>query len=313
MPHEVEVPLGPLTWYGVGGAAEAVAHPRTADELATLIRVAAERGLPVRVLGDGANLLVESRGVSGVVVRLDADSFKRFHVEHTPDARAHVRVGGGYDLMKLVRETARAGLRGLEGVAGIPASVGGAVRMNAGGAFGDVGSRVERVTLVDFRGEVRRLSRDELTFGYRRSSVPEGVIVEVIFALERGDPGEAVARMKEVFRYKSDSQPMGERSAGCAFKNPAPDADAGGGAAVSAGQMIDRADLKGFRIGAASVSCHHANFITVDKSLEARAAVAAADDVLAVLEHVRRVVQERTGVALDREVVVWPGQGGPGG
>ncbi len=310
VPHEVDVPLGPLTWYGVGGRAEAVAHPRSVEELVDVTRACHERGVPMRVLGDGANLLVLSRGVPGVVVRLDAPAFCDMRIDAS---RGTLRAGGGLSLMKLVRETAKRGLGGLEGVAGIPASVGGGVRMNAGGAFGDVGSRVSRVLLVTPGGEVCELSREELRFGYRSSSIPDGVIAEVWFDLQPGDAAASVERFKQVFAYKSSTQPMGARSAGCAFKNPSPSAGVVAGEASSlsppsAGRLIDGCGLKGYRQGAAYISTLHANFVVVDdpKMMSEEEAAAAADDVLHVIEHIQHEVAQRTGETLVREVVVWP-------
>ena len=141
---ETDVPLGPLTWYGVGGCAKVLAHPRSEAALARLVRDGHERGQRLYVLGAGANLLVRDCGVDGVVIRLDEPAFAQLHI-----AGGLATVGAGYDLFKLVRELAKAGLAGLETVAGIPASVGGAVRMNAGGAFGEIGACVDRLRVME--------------------------------------------------------------------------------------------------------------------------------------------------------------------
>ncbi len=245
--------------------------------------------MPVRVLGSGANLLVAD-DVPGVVVELNNPAFRELRLEGT-----QLIVGAGYDLFKLVMETARRGLAGLEQVAGIPASVGGAVRMNAGGAFGEIGAHVQRVRVMHENGEMSDLMRDALTFSYRRTSIDAPLILEVEFALSPADPTELSQRVKEIFFYKKNSQPMGASSAGCAFKNPPKDAAEGEGA----GALIDRAGLKGFAIGKASVSTVHANFITADEG-------AAASDVLRVIEHVQHEVARQFDVQLEREVVVWP-------
>ncbi len=286
IPCEAGAPLGPHTWYGVGGRAAVLARPRDESQLALLVKACHERQTPVYVLGSGANLLVRDAGVDGVVVKLDAEAFSRC----TIDGPA-VTVGSGYDLMKLVLETAKAGLSGLEAAAGIPATVGGAVRMNAGGAFGDVGQSVARVRVMTEAGEAVTLQHDDLSFGYRHASIDAPFILDATFELEPGDAGEIMQRVKEIFAYKKASQPMGANSAGCAFRNPAGDA---------AGRLIDAAGLKGFTIGSAQVSPVHANFITVDK------AGGRADDVVAVMEHIESAVKDRFGVALQREVVVWP-------
>ena len=288
MDFACDVPLGPLTWYGVGGKAQCLAHPRDKDQLALLVQRCAQQQVPTYILGSGANLLVRDGGVPGVVVQLDGEAFVSCAIQ-----APHVVVGAGYDLMKLVRVTAGAGLSGLESLAGIPASAGGAVRMNAGGVFGEIGPLVHQVQAMAESGDLLTLGREDLAFGYRCSNLAGLLILEVTFALEPGDPLALMKKVKEVFAYKKTRQPLGANSGGCAFKNPAAPHD-------PAGQLIDRAGLKGFTLGSAQVSPIHANFITVDK------AGGRADDVVEVMAHVQSVVNERFGVMLDREVVVWP-------
>lgn len=295
IPCEFDVPLGPLTWYGVGGSAAIFARPSSIAQLSALLARCRERGVPAYCLGSGANLLVTDEGVDGVVVKLDDPTFATLTIEDHM-----VTVGAGFDLMKLVLATAKAGLRGLEVVAGIPASVGGAVRMNAGGAFGDTGSCVQRVQVMSDAGQVYYRDRDDLVFDYRHSNIVAPFILEVSFELTPDDPDDLMRRVKEIFLYKKNSQPMGESSAGCAFKNPTPPDPEEGGSPIAAGQLIDRAGLKGFTIGGASVSPVHANFIVADK------ATATANDVKAVIDHVQATVRERFGMTLEREVVVWP-------
>jgi len=290
---EPEADLGPRTWYGVGGRAELLVHPSCPESLARLVGRCRADAIPLRVLGRGANLLVV-RDVPGVVVALDAPAFGS--VRYAPEG-GRVFAGAGVDLMKLVLDTARRGWSGLESVAGIPASVGGAVRMNAGGAFGDLAAAVEAVRVVDETGALLERAGGSLGFGYRRSDLADQIVVEATFALNPEPASELMRRVKEVFFYKKSSQPMGDRSAGCAFKNPPPDPETG--VARSAGELIDAAGLKGRRVGGAYVSPRHANFVVADKT-------AAAGDIFAVIEDVERVVRERHGVELEREVVVWP-------
>ncbi len=293
IPHERDVPLGPHTWYGVGGSAAILARPSSVAQLAALVARCRERGVPTYTLGSGANLLVLDRGVDGVVVKLDDPTFAQLTIEDNL-----VTVGAGFDLMKLVLATARAGLGGLEVVAGIPASVGGAIRMNAGGAYGDVGSTVQRVQVMSDTGQVYYRDCDDLVFDYRHSNIVAPYILEARFELNAEDPDDLMRRVKEIFFYKKSTQPMGASSAGCAFKNPPPEQE--GGEKRAAGQLIDRAGLKGFSIGGATVSPVHANFIVADKD------TASADDVKSVIDHVQAEVRQRFGVTLEREVVVWP-------
>lgn len=283
--------MGPLTWYGVGGKARILAQPSSVQQLSALAARAHEQKIPTYVLGGGANLLVADAGVDGLVIQLNDPCFQQLKIKGPI-----VTVGAGYDLFKLVPELAKAGLGGLEVLAGIPGSVGGAVRMNAGGAFGDTGKSVRRVQVMDSTGQVYYRDRDDLIFSYRKSNIAARYILEVEFELTPDDPEALMRRVKEVFFYKKSSQPLSDHSAGCAFKNPAPDAD---GRPRSAGKLIDQAGLKGFRIGAAEVSPQHANFIVAQPGCTA-------SDILAVMEHVQRTVLEKFGVHLEREVVVWP-------
>ena len=186
---ELDAPLARHTWYGIGGRADALVHPRSAEALATLLRRCARNDVRVRVLGEGANLLVADEGVDGVVVRLDAPAFKGLQLNaEGPVTRA--RAGGGRDLGKTIRETVAAGLRGLEPLIGIPASIGGAVRMNAGGKYGAIGDVVETVGVVTWDGQERVFSRDEIGFGYRRCGLPAGIVTWAVLRLEPSDPVE---------------------------------------------------------------------------------------------------------------------------
>ncbi|MEX2671974.1 MAG: UDP-N-acetylmuramate dehydrogenase [Phycisphaeraceae bacterium] len=288
--HERDVPLGPKTWYGVGGAAEVLATPESIAQLGELAVRCHEADVPLRVLGSGANLLVADEGVPGVVVQLSEPTFSAVRREGTT-----LHVGAGADLFKLVLDSTRQGLAGLETVAGIPASVGGAVRMNAGGAYGDIGSSVSRVQVMAANGQVYYRDRADLVFSYRRTNIVAPLILEVAFDLVEDDPDVLMKRVKEIFFYKKNSQPMGAASAGCAFKNPPAESAEG----MSAGKLIDQAGLKGYRHGGAHVSDVHANFIAADKS-------ATAADILAVIQHVQQTVRDRFNVELEREVVVWP-------
>jgi UDP-N-acetylmuramate dehydrogenase len=291
-----EAPLAPRTWYRLGGPAQALVQPETPVALATLMHRCHGRGVPVRVLGDGANLLVPDAGVPGVVLRLDRPGFTGYDVKDGAKDGSTVRVGAGHDLFALVQRTARDGRGGLDALAGIPASLGGAVRMNAGGAYGDTGALVEAVHAVTDAGEQVTCRRDAIEFSYRRCSLTEPVFVAVDLRLPPEDPAAVKARVKEVFAYKKSTQPMGDDSCGCVFKNPA-EADRPFPGAT-AGRLIDEAGLKGYAMGGASVSPVHANFVVVTPG-------GTAADVLGLLAHVERVVRDRFGVRLERELVCW--------
>jgi len=302
---ETDAPIGEkMTWYGVGGRAQVLAHPAGVAQLSALAVRCYEQGVPVYVMGSGANLLVGDQGVPGVALKLDDPSFSQLKIQGTK-----IIAGPGLDLFKLVLECAKAGLAGLAHVAGIPASVGGAVRMNVGGAFGDIGSTVHKVHVMAENGQVYCRDRDDLVFGYRTTNIVAPYILDVEFDMDEADPQDVARRVKEIFLYKKNTQPMAENSAGCAFKNPSvvlpghetlTDEDPPPPTQrVSAGKLIDEAGLKGHRVGGAEVSQRHANFIFTHPGCTAA-------DVLALMTHVQQTVLDHSGVALEREVVVWP-------
>ncbi|MBV8879511.1 MAG: UDP-N-acetylmuramate dehydrogenase [Planctomycetaceae bacterium] len=264
--------LGPYTTMKVGGPADYFVEPRSPEELAAAFKAARECELPVRILGSGANLLVRDEGVRGVVVRLT-------HLNR----RDGLHVEAGYNFAKLVKETAAEGLGGLECLAGIPAQVGGAVRMNAGGRHGETSAAVKYVDVLGPDGELRRLTRDQVGFRYRGTQLGDAVVLAAGFDLR---PADGIReRYEDVLSQKKSSQPLGTHNAGCMFKNPP------GG---HAGRIIDECGLKGLRVGNAHVSEKHANFIENDGG-------ATAADILALVER----IQARAPLPLELEVLVW--------
>lgn len=279
-------PLRRHTWYRIGGPARYFIRPRSEDELAEVIRRCVAHSLPVYILGLGANLLVRDEGIDGAVIRLDEPVFERMEFEGEI-----VEAGAGADLQKLIVRTVRAGLAGIETLAGIPGTVGGAIRMNAGGKYGDIGAVVESVKTMDLNGGVTRRERDEIIFGYRSSNLVEPIILSARLKLEPEDPDDLVKRYKEVWMYKRNTQPLNTRNSGCIFKNP--------GSGQSAGQLIDQAGLKGMRIGRAEVSVKHANFIIAHPDCPS-------EDVLKLIRVIQERVFERHEVGLEPEVRIWP-------
>ncbi|MFQ5490809.1 MAG: UDP-N-acetylmuramate dehydrogenase [Phycisphaerae bacterium] len=283
-PIERDVPLAEMTWFGLGGPARFLARPNDDEQLGRVLDRASQQGQEVKVLGRGANILVSDNGFDGLVVRLDSPAFGR-----TEQQAGRVVAGAGVDLMRLVRTCSRKGLAGLEQLAGIPGTVGGAIRMNAGGRYGEIGDAVEWIEVLDVNGQRRRLDKSEVGFGYRRTALGDVVITAACFGLEPADPDEVYRRFLEYWRTKKASQPMADHSAGCIFTNPPGD---------SAGRIIDRAGLKGRRCGRARVSERHANFIVADKG-------AKADDVLRLIDQVRTSVLKQFGTLLQLEIDVW--------
>jgi UDP-N-acetylmuramate dehydrogenase len=303
---ETDAPLP--TWFGIGGRADRLARP---GDVAALVRCL-EVDSDLRVIGDGANLLVDDDGVPELVVDFKpgahADSarsdgttneFSRVDID---DATGEVTAGAGADLRKLINETVRRGLAGLEVLAGIPATVGGAIVMNAGGAFGQIGDVVTRVEAVDRAGRMHTYTRDRIDFGYRHSGLTHLIITRVGLKLARVEAAGLREKLKEVTAYKARTQPLKENSAGCVFKNPTllEDLDDLGraGQRVSAGMLIDRAGCKGLAKGGASVSHVHANFVVTTADARAR-------DVIDLMAETASRVLDRFGVRLEPEVVIW--------
>lgn len=279
-----DVPLGPLTTYRVGGPAALLAE---VDDEAGLIAVAAAvevSGLPTLVVGRGSNLLVADDGFPGIAVVL-GPSFAEVAIEGTT-----VRAGAAASLPVVARRSARAGLTGFEWAVGVPGSVGGAVRMNAGGHGSDMAATLRTIRVVDLaNGEdgavPATLAATELDLGYRRSSIrPSQVVIEATLALGEGEVETAEAEIAAIVRWRRENQPGGT-NAGSVFTNP--DGD-------SAGRLIDGAGAKGLRIGTAAVSDKHANFIQADPG--GRSA-----DVLAVMHEVASRVEATSGVRLHPE------------
>ena len=281
---ERDVPLGPMTWFQLGGRARYLGRPASEDDLARMIGRARERGVPTHVLGGGANVLIRDDGVTGLVIRLDDPVFRK--IEYDGE---RVTAGGGVDLMQLSRDCARRGLSGLECMAGIPGTVGGAVRMNAGGRFGSFSDTVAAVRLLSPDGAIHSLPAAELGFSYRRSDVGDRIVLSAELQLRRDDPERVMARFHEIWAWKKGTQPLAEHSAGCVFKNPPGD---------SAGRLIDQAGMKGQTVGAASVSRDHANFIVTGEG-------ATADHVLRLIHHIREQVRRTQGVNLELEIDIW--------
>jgi UDP-N-acetylmuramate dehydrogenase len=284
------VPMARCTSAGVGGPVPFLVAPTDTARLDGLLAALRETGAEVRVLGNGTNLLVEDGGGPWVVVRLGGTGGE-VHIEG-----GRVTAPAGWSLPHLVRRALRDGLRGLEHAEGIPGTVGGAVRGNAGAFGGDMGKVVRRVTALR-EGTVERVETREAEFGYRSSPVgPGDVILEVEMEMGPDDPEALRAEAAGYRARRLASQPVGVRSAGCVFKNPEGDA---------AGRLIDSAGLKGTRVGGASVSPVHANFFVNEGG-------ATAADFLDLIDLVAARVSQAHGVDLETEVEIWrsPGAGG---
>jgi UDP-N-acetylmuramate dehydrogenase len=280
----LDEPLGPYTWMKIGGPAQFLVRPRNPDELLEVVSYCHEEQIPVRVLGGGSNVLVRDEGISGAVVQLVDESFSRISIDG-----ASVQAGAGALLAQLISHSVKAELAGLETLSGIPGTVGGALRGNAGGRSGDIGQFVDSVTAMNAKGEISTRRGNDLWFGYRESNIDELIILEGTFSLQPGDPQEITRRMRKLWIMKKATQPLSFQSAGCIFKNPR---------GLSAGSLIEQAGLKGIRVGQAEISDRHANFIVTHPN-------AKSDDVLRLIDLARSKVSEQFGVDLELEIKIW--------
>lgn len=280
-----DAPVADLSTYHLGGPIAALVRVADESELASVAASLALHRVPVLIVGRGSNLLVADAGFAGLGIVLTG----RFEALEIDAARGLVRAGAGLPLPVLARRTAAAGLTGLEFFVGIPGSVGGAVRMNAGGHGAETKDVLVSAWLVDLgaRDAVpEQWSVEELGFGYRRSSVgAEWVVTSAELAVRREDPRACEERIAEVVRWRREHQPGGA-NAGSVFRNPPGD---------SAGRIIDALGLKGLRVGGAWVSEKHANFFCVEPG-------ATADDVHRLVETVRARVLGASDVNLVPEI-----------
>jgi UDP-N-acetylmuramate dehydrogenase len=280
-------PLAPLTTYHLGGPVAVLVRADTRATLAAVARVVREHSPPILVVGRGSNLLVADRGFVGVAVVLGGD-FDTIELAGPDGGVGVARAGGAVPLPVLARRTAAAGWSRLEFFVGIPGSVGGAVRMNAGGHGRETAEVLVCARSVDLAGDGVEVERGaaELALGYRSSAIgPTAVVTGADFAVEAATPGECEAAIAEIVRWRREHQPGGA-NAGSVFRNPPGD---------SAGRVIDALGLKGFRVGGAVVSHKHANFFQAEPG-------ATADDVRGLVLEVRRRVADATGVELEPEL-----------
>ncbi|MDY6793673.1 MAG: UDP-N-acetylmuramate dehydrogenase [Actinomycetota bacterium] len=279
------IPLAVYTTFRIGGPADLLVIPKGMDDLMLLAQTASVSGVEVQILGRGSNVLVSDGGFHGMVVVL-GEGLERIKLK----GKNEVNVEAGCDLSKLIAWSMKRGLGGLEDLSGIPGTVGGAVRMNAGAMGSSMGDMVEEVSLLGIdAGEAADiiLDKSDVGFGYRRTDIGDNeIIYKVKLKLDPEDGDVLRKRHKEVLGWRRDNQPLKSHSAGSVFLNP-PE--------CSAGELIDRCGLKGCSVGDAVVSDQHANFIL-------NVGNASAEDVYKLITHIKREVRLREGIDLEEEI-----------
>ncbi|MBA61078.1 MAG: UDP-N-acetylenolpyruvoylglucosamine reductase [Planctomycetaceae bacterium] len=277
-------PLSPYGWLRTGGVARYFSEPTTEEELVTLVMLCKAQGITVKLLGSGSNILVASEIVDAMIVHLSAAAFSEITVTDN-----YVTAKGGAKLVQLLSTAAREGLSGLESLAGIPGTVAGALKTNAGTHNDDIGQWTQAVKVLTREGEVAVREGDELRFAYRESSLNELVILEGTFALKSMDPVEVTKRTQTQWILTKTRQPRGGAGTICMFR------DHGG---VTAESLIESAGLKGIEMGAASLNDSCLNYLELKEG-------GSVDNAVVLLKHVQATVEAQTGVALIRQVEVW--------
>lgn len=312
--------LASRTTMRVGGRVEVLLEPADPKELREAVAATRERGLELRMLGGGANLIIGDGLLPGVVIR--TDRMRRVFRPNESDSKEEDALGlvdgiepsarvafdresdprlvvwCGASMPGLARTAKQLGWTGLEGLVGVPGSIGGGLAMNAGGRWGELWEVVERVLLIDENGELVEKTRAECSPSYRNGDLGNAIAVSAVLQLTVDTVPAVTERSKQFLIEKNKVQPVSENSAGCIFKNPDPEKSNG----LSAGQLVDQAGCKGRTIGDAIVSPLHGNFIVNRGN-------ASATDVLALIDEVRQIVADHSGVQLEIEVKRWiPGQ-----
>ena len=279
-------PMKDHTSFRIGGEVEIMAFPKNREELAAVLKESRLLDVKPVILGAGTNVLAPDEGIAGVVICLKDCLDGMELLDET-----HIRVMGGVTMTRAAVFAANHGLAGLEFAHGIPGTVGGGVYMNAGAYGGEICQVAESVEVMDFSGNIRHFTNEEMHFSYRHSILEDegGIVISAVFALKQGVTEEIRAKMKELMGKRSASQPLDLPSAGSAFKRPV-----GGYAAA----LIDQAGLKGYQVGGAAISTKHAGFAV-------NLGDASAEDVKNLLKNVSDLVFENSGIRLEPEVRIW--------
>jgi UDP-N-acetylmuramate dehydrogenase len=278
-----KVLMSEITSLRIGGPADLIFYPQGVEDLKIVTACCRDQGLPYLLLGNGTNLLVSDKGVREPLINLS-----RGFGEITKQGHK-VQAGAGVGLPQLLRFCATHGLSGLEPLAGIPGTVGGGVRMNAGSWGMEIGDMIASLMVMDRAGGMRRMRQEEAGFGYRRTDLLDGeIILQGEFSLRKGEGSEISDRMATLLQKRKETQPLSLPSAGSIFKNPP---------GIPAGQLIEEVGLKGMRRGDAMISPLHANFIVNVGRAQTR-------DVLGLIDIIRERVYQEKGTRLELEVLI---------
>ena len=277
-------PLAPYTYLKLGGPAEVLAQPQSVEDLAKVLGLCKSHKIPHRILGGGCNVLVRDEGVSGVVIRLSEPVFTQVEVDGQ-----NVKSGSGATLAALISQSARHGLAGLESLVGIPGTVGGALRHNAGDRVSEIGQYVHAVSAVDGSGKIHNREREDANFDYRASDLEDAVIVSVKLKLEADSSDAIVKRMRKAWIQRKSKQPFSFQAAGRMFLHPR---------GLNVAALIEQVRLTGAKVGGAQVSERDPNYVIAHSG-------ATAKDVSRLIDLIRSQVRDQFQVELETDITMW--------
>ena len=289
---QFDVKLDAYTSLRIGGKAEIATFPTTIEELEKLVRFCWEKKIPYTVIGGGTNVLIPDNGVSGIVIFTTRLTSAITAQEDLETGKIKITAHAGVSLQKLCRFAIRQGFSGFNRVIGIPGTLGGAIQMNAGTQKGTIGDFLHEVSVITQKGERRSFQKNQMSFEYRRFVLHEIekkesiIIVKALFLVSKGSSEELKKEAEEFLVKRKKTQPLRTQNAGCFFKNPS---------SHSAGELIDKAGLKGLQVGGAMVSTKHANFLINHDN-------ATAKDMKMLAKRVQQTVKQKFGIELEREV-----------
>jgi len=279
-----DVPLQKYTSFRTGGVAEIFVEPVSTSELKKVLQFCKDERKQVFVFGKGTNILVNDNGVKGVVIHLGGANFKNIEKQDR-----YVLSGAGVNLSKLIRTVALDGFGGMEALAGVPGTVGGAVMMNAGGKYGEISDTINSLTTMTFDGRIIKHMRGDVEFAYRECNLSKQIVIEVEFQLNESKIEVVLEMMDEIYKEKKEQQQLGTLNAGSIFKNTPQ---------YKAAELIDKANLKGLKVGGAIVSEKHANFIVNTGN-------ATSADILELIKIIKKTIKKKYNVSLEEEIHHW--------
>ncbi len=272
------------TTFKIGGPARFFIEPKDIEELKMLLKCIKRYNIPFLVIGRGSNILVGDKGVDTVVLKLSSPVFRKISLNNN-----HLKVGCAATLNQVISVAQKKGLGGLEFLAGIPGTLGGALVMNAGAWSKNIGELIEEVRVMDGNGRIKKLSKEQIKFAYRKSNLEKYIILSAILKLVKTDKSKIKEKVSGYLEKRKSTQDLSRPSAGCIFKNPK---------GISAGRLIDLCNLKGTGIGGARISLKHANFILNEKN-------ATAEDVLKLMSLIKKKVKSKFNISLKPEIKIW--------